>query len=62
MQAVSQGFDDKRPNAEGSSTVFDNPVLRTMNASAWKIFLTLSQLTRVAVHTKLSFCSECIRS
>ncbi len=55
MQTVSQGFDDKRPNAEGSSTVFDNPVLRAVNAPTWKIFLTLSQLTRVAVHTKLSF-------
>ena len=60
MQAVSQGFDDKRPNAEGSSTVFDNPVPRAMNASAWKVFLALSQLTGVATHTKLSFCIECL--
>ena len=59
MQAVSQGFDNKRPNAEWSSTVFDNPVLRTVNASARKGFLALSQLTRVAVHTKRFFCVWC---
>ena len=62
MQAVPQEFNDKRPNAEWSSTVFDNPVLRTVNASAWKVFSALSQLTRVAVHTKLSFCIKCICS
>lgn len=60
MWAVPQGFDDKRPNTEGPSAVFDNPVLRAMNASAWKVFLTLNQLTRVAVHTKRFFCIECI--
>ena len=62
MQAVPHGFDDKRSNTEWSSAVFDNLVLRTMNASAWQVFLTLNQLTRVAVHTKLSLCTECICS
>lgn len=59
MQAVPQGFDDKRPNTEGPSAVFDNPVLRAMNASAWKVFLILSQLTRVAAHTKRFFYMRC---
>ena len=59
---MSYGFDDKRPNAERSSAVFDDPVLRTMNAPAWKVFLSLNQLTRVAVHTKLSLYMECIGS